>query len=288
MRERESASGPGARRSSGAMLVSLVVSILMALGALIWCFGLSHRLLLAERQMHAATERNAELAQKQVALGARLRTTTETLAEIVGLTQKEIQLKTRSLAIAQAAAEKLHSEQTAKLEQQQAAAVKEIVAVATDVSAVKTDVGGAKASIAETRDDLASTQAQLERTIGDAGVMSGLIARNHDELELLKHRGERAYYEFTLQKGAKPLLLAAIKLQLKKVDVRRSKYTIVVGTDDRMITKNDKNRYEPVQFYTGKEQVLYELLVNTVTKNSVSGYLSAPKKMTQAVQPLPQ
>lgn len=283
MREREGSAGSGARRTSGTMVGSLVVAILMALAALIWCFGLNSHLLLVDKQLRASTEKNAELAQKQDALSARLRTTTETLAQIVGLTQKQVELKTRSLAMAQAAAEKLHSAQTAKLEQAQAATVEKIGEVATDVSAVKTDVGGAKASIAETKDDLASTKARLERTIGDAGVMSGLIARNHEELEVLKHRGERTYYEFTLQKGAKPIVLSTVKLQLKKVDNKHSKYTMIVSVDDRTIEKKGKSLYEPVQFYTGKEQVLYELVVNSLTKNVVSGYLSAPKEATPPV-----
>ena len=113
--------------------------------------------------------------------------------------------------------------------------------------------------------------------MGDAGVMSGLIARTHDELEVLKHRGDRTYYEFTLQKGGKPTLLASIKLQLKKVDDKKSKYTMVVSADDRNIEKKDKSLDEPVQFYTGKDPVLFELVVNNIAKNQVSGYLSTPK-----------
>jgi hypothetical protein len=60
--------------------------------------------------------------------------------------------------------------------------------------------------------------------MGDAGVMSGLIATNHDELEELKHKGDRNYFEFTLQKGAPRRTVGTIKLQLKKVDVKHSKY----------------------------------------------------------------
>ncbi len=65
------------------------------------------------------------------------------------------------------------------------------------------------------------------------GVMSGLIATNHDELEILKHKGDRNYLEFTLQKGAKPTLLSTIKLQLKKADEKHSSYTLEVSSDDR-------------------------------------------------------
>ena len=136
---------------------------------------------------------------------------------------------------------------------------------------------GAKASIADTQTDLANTKAQLQRTIGDAGVMSGLIARNHDELETLKHKGDRSYFEFTLQKGAKPTLLSSVKLQAKKVDDKHSKYTMIVSSDDRNIEKKDKSLDEPVQFYSGKDPALFEIVVNSISKNQISGYLSTPK-----------
>ena len=109
--------------------------------------------------------------------------------------------------------------------------------------------------------------------------MSGLIARNHDELEVLKHRGDRTYYEFTLHKNAPGTLLATVKLQLKKVNEKKSRFNLLVSSDDRNIEKKDKTVDEPVQFYTGKNPVLYELVVNQVGKDTVSGYLSVPKGM---------
>jgi len=138
-------------------------------------------------------------------------------------------------------------------------------------------VGGVKTDVATTKSDLEATKTQLNRVMGDAGVMSGLIATNHDELEVLKHKGDRNYFEFTLQKGAKPTLLSTIKLQLKKADEKHSRYTLNVSSDDRTIEKKDKGLDEPVQFYNGKDPVLYELVVNVISKNTVSGYLSTPK-----------
>jgi len=113
--------------------------------------------------------------------------------------------------------------------------------------------------------------------------MSGLIATTHDELEILKHKGDRNYYEFTLQKGGKPTLLSTVKLQAKKIDDKRSKYTMLVSADDRNIEKKDKSLDEPVQFYTGKDPVLFEVVVNSIGKNQISGYLSTPKNAQQAM-----
>jgi len=52
---------------------------------------------------------------------------------------------------------------------------------------------------------------------------------------------------------------------------------MMVSADDRNIEKKDKGLDEPVQFYTGKTPVLYEIVVNDIQKKSVSGYLSTPK-----------
>ena len=274
------------RDVSGKLLVALGIALVLSVAALIWCWGLTNHLSGAEAKLAAAEQKNVQLADQEQALAARLRATTETLGQSVGMTQKQIETKTQSILVAQQAqmaAVKAQSVQSAELAQKEAAAEKQIGSVQTDVSTVKTDVSGAKSSIAETQNDLAETRAQLQRTIGDAGVMSGLIATNHSELETLKHRGDRNYYEFTLVKGAQPTLLSTIKLQAKKVDQKKSKFTLLVSADDRNIEKKDKSLDEPVQFYTGKDPVLYEVVVNSISKNTISGYLSTPKSAGDAV-----
>ena len=261
------------RSVSGAFIAVVAVALLCALGALGWCYGLQNHMGVTEKKLAETQQQNAELSAKLDTTNARLKATTETLGQSVGMTQKQIELKTQGLMVAQAA----QRAEAQRLEQQQVATSKQIGAVSSDVATVKTDVGGVKTDVAATRTDLESTKSQLTRAVGDAGVMSGLIATNHDELEVLKHKGDRTYYEFSLQKGGKPTLLATIKLQLKKVDEKHARYTLNVSADDRNIEKKDKGLDEPVQFYTGKSPVLYELVVNQLDKNKVSGYLSTPK-----------
>jgi TonB family protein len=130
----------------------------------------------------------------------------------------------------------------------------------------------------EARDRAAqeAPQVQMQSMIGDEGKMSGLIATNASQLEILKHKGDRNYVEFSLLKDAMPTLLSTVKLKLDKVDNTHSRYTLTVSADGRDIVKKDKNIDEPVQFYTGKDPVLFELVVNNIEKNQVSGYLSMP------------
>jgi DNA repair exonuclease SbcCD ATPase subunit len=261
------------RSASGAFIGAVVLAVVVGIGALAWCYGLQNHLSADEQKLLAADKKNADLSDQLEATNARLAATTETLSQNVGATQKQIEARAEAIMSAQRA----ENAATAKLAAQQQDTAKQVGAVSTDLSTVKTDVGGVKTDVATTKSDLESTKSQLLRVMGDAGVMSGLIATNHNQLEELKHKGDRNYYEFTLQKGGQPTLLSTVKLQLKKVDQKHSKYTLNVSADDRNIEKKDKNLDEPVQFYSGKNPALFEIVVNDIQKNKVSGYLSTPK-----------
>jgi len=205
----------------------------------------------------------------------------ETLAQQVGMTKKELASRAGELQRQQQAA-------SARLAAQAAEEKKDVNAVAGEVGSVKTDVGGVKTDVAATKASLESTIAQLQHTIGDLGVQSGLIANTRGDLEALKHKGDRQYYEFTLLKGAQPQAFSTVALQLKKTDPKRGKYTLNVTADDRTIEKKDRNQSEPVQFYTGREHMLYELVAWTVDKNKITGYLSTPKNAPVAITATPQ
>jgi hypothetical protein len=152
---------------------------------------------------------------------------------------------------------------------------------------VKTDVGGVKTDVASNKAELDATKAKLESTIGDLGLQSGLIAKTRDDLETLKHRGDRNYYEFTLLKGAKPQPVSTVSLQLKKTDAKRGRFTMNVTSDDKTIEKKDRNQNEPIQFYSGRDHMLYELVVWTVDKDKVTGYVSTPKNAPVPVTATP-
>ncbi|HEV2402319.1 MAG TPA: hypothetical protein VGS27_35650 [Candidatus Sulfotelmatobacter sp.] len=194
----------------------------------------------------------------------------ETLAHQAGMTKKELAQRTKDLLAEQKAAEqRFQAEQTAQKAQ--------ITAVSGDVAGVKTDVGGVKTDVASTKADLESTKARLQSAVGDLGVQSGLIANTRADLEVLKHKGDRNYYEFTLLKGAKPQPVSTVSLQLKKVDPKRGKFTLNVTSDDKTLEKKDRNIAEPIQFYSGRDHLLFELVVWTVDKKKATGYLSTPK-----------
>lgn len=175
---------------------------------------------------------------------------------------------------------KIEAEQIAVGEQ--IAEVKEANTTATaklndDVSGVKTDVGSVRTDLATTRTDLDKTGADLKRAMGDMGVMSGLIATNSKDLQALRDLGDRNYFEFSLKKGEMTKKVGSLTLTLKKADPKHNRYTMAVLVDDRMVEKKDKTINEPVQLYTGNSKQPYEIVVNTVQKDGVAGYLAAPK-----------
>jgi len=66
-------------------------------------------------------------------------------------------------------------------------------------------------------------------------------------------------------------------MRLKAVDVKKNRYTIELTADDKLVEKKDKTINEPVQFILSKATQPYELVVNQVSKDMISGYLAAPK-----------
>ncbi len=200
------------------------------------------------------------------------------LKSIVEVTQQKVGMTASEVAQAKSRAEAIRKEQVASDQK----LTSQLTAVQTEsnekIGAVATEVGGAKKDIADTRSDLEATKAKLESTKGDMGVMSGLVARNHDDLEDLKRRGDRNYYEFSIKRAKNAQRVGPIQINLNKTDPKKSKYTMTLVADDRQIEKKDKTSGEPVQFYVGSSRSMpYEIVVFTVGKDQITGYLSTPK-----------
>ena len=252
-----------APQSNSGKWILLILAIVYVAGSLYFLFDLRSRSEQMAKEQEASKTQLGELTKRMQSAEAEA----EALGQQVGITKKELAQRAADLQRSQRAAE-------ARLEQAQK---EQISQVTGEVAGVKTEVGGVKTDVASTRTELEATRAKLESTIGDLGVQSGLIAHTRDDLEALKHKGDRNYYEFSLNKGAKPSPISTVSLQLKKTDAKKGKFTLNVTADDRTIEKKDRNVSEPIQFYTGRDHMLYELVVWTVDKNKVSGYLTTPK-----------
>jgi hypothetical protein len=252
--------------------ILIVVAIVAVISLALNIYMLTE--LSAQEKTQQATASDVKALTHRVSTNeANMKASTEELASKLGMTEQQFQSNLAKRA-AQLEKQQRAAEQRLSAEQQAA-----IGQVNTEVAGVKTDLGGAKTDIASTKSDLDATKAKLERTIGDLGMQSGLIAHTREELEYLKHKGDKNYVEFTLLKGKKPTPVSTVSLELKKVDVKKGKFTMNVLADDKTIEKKDRNLMEPLQFYTGRDRQLYELVVFTMDKNKVTGYISTPKSI---------
>jgi hypothetical protein len=252
-------SGPAQGMSMGIKIV-LAVAVLYVAASGYFFYSLNDKIgNLQSRQ----TGLEQQQQEKMKEINDQMKADRQTLAAQVGMTEKELNARSAALRRSQQEAE-------SRIAQAQ-------TAVSTAVTGVQTDVTNVKNDVASTKSDLEATKAKLEKTIGDLGLQSGLIAHTRDELDTLKHRGDRNYYEFTLKKGKDRVPVSTISLQLRNTDSKKNKYTLDVLADDRTIEKKDRNIFEPLQFYTGRDHLLYELVVNDIRKDQISGYLSTPK-----------
>lgn len=272
MYEEDTSTAPAKNSGSGSSLLrngAIALALIYVAASLLMIFQLHTRLTNLEASQKAtadtAAAQNAAIMKRLGMTQASIEQASQSLQSKIGQTQKEVASRTSQLAKQQQATEQRISAETAKITQ--------------DVGGVKTEVAGAKTDIAATKSDLEITKSKLERAIGDLNVQSGLIAHTRDELDYVKHRGDRNIYEFTLKKGETPKPVSTISLQLKKVDAKKGKFSMNVLADDRTIEKKDRTVFEPMQFYTGRERTLYEVVVMSAEKNTISGYLSTPKTL---------
>ena len=195
--------------------------------------------------------------------------------------RKHTDIVARKLEQKQAAATAALDAELSKVKESTAQTSTQLAGVSSDVSTVKNDVSAVRTDVASTKTELDRSIEELQRVRGDMGVMSGLIATNSKEIDLLRQLGDRNIYEFTLSKTSGMTKVGDIRLQLGKVNVRRNQYTLTVNASDKLIEKKDKSTNEPVQFYVlDKARQPYEIVVNEVGKNSVKGYLATPKVTT--------
>jgi len=222
----------------------------------------------------------ADADKKTQALAAQLDRTNSRLADLKGqldVTSQKLGLTGDEVARARSLAQSAKKEQ----EKSDAALRQQLGQVQADTSTkfgeVATEISGTKSDLAATKSDLEATKGRMQTAIGDLNVQSGLIARNHDEVEELKRLGQRDIFEFTLGKTKGPQRVGPIQILLRKVDQKKYRYTMNVVADDKSIEKKDKTVGEPVQFYVRGARAPYEIVVFEVTKDQAKGYLSTPK-----------
>ena len=118
-----------------------------------------------------------------------------------------------------------------------------------------------------TRQDLANAKTEL----------SDGIAKNHGEIVTLQKKGERSYYEFDIDKAKQFAHAGPVGLRLKKANTKNQYADLEMMVDDVKLSQKHVNLMQPVMFYATDNGAPVELVVNSISKNHIKGYVSEPK-----------
>jgi hypothetical protein len=121
--------------------------------------------------------------------------------------------------------------------------------------------------IDSTRQELSSTRTELQ----------GSIATTHDELVMLEKKGQRSYYEFDLDKSGQFQHEGPVGVRLRKANTKHEYADLELLVDDFKLSKKHVNIYEPVVFYSADRKMPVEVVINSISKNHIHGYVSEPK-----------
>ena len=265
------------RETPAWQLPAIVVLGLIAIGGL-W-FGWNASTKLDSTQQAVATQLKTaqqSMQQDMSSLKDRLAQDEKANADLQGdlnVVTKKLKITQGQLKTARAEAAKLNDETTQKLTALDTSVKGELATKATtdDLKNVDTKVGGVRTDLDTTREDLKMARSE----------MGTLIARNHDEIDQLRRLGERDYVEFTIAGKNKPQKVGNITVELKGVNQKRNQYSVAMVVEDKRFEKKNRAMNEPVFFYISGTRIPEELVINKVSKDQISGYVSIPKANTQ-------
>jgi chromosome segregation ATPase len=286
----------------------VLIAALIAIGAVAYGqysgnAALEARIASLEGQIQANSAKSSTELQNLQKSGTSLASDIEVLTKRAGVTNQEL-ASARKYAEkirldAEQAKEQLASELATKASATEVAAN---VAAAREEAASKvaeaqksadTKISGVSGEVKTVASNLETTNRNLEesrRSLVDVkNTLSDQIARNASELASLRLKGERNFTEFEIKKAKKNEMqrVGDIRLELRDTDAKKQKYALIIQVDDSKLEKKDKLANEPIQFLVGREKLRYEIVVNNVGKDTISGYLSTPKdKALSAERPV--
>jgi len=255
-----------------------VVAVIAALGVVaVVGLVMAHNASMQATDVQQALEAKAKTMQADLAgqiaqlqqHEAQVDTSNAGLQSDLSVVTKRLRLTQTDLKKARDEAEAIRTEDQQKIAEVDAAAKTELATKAsTD------DVKGVDGKVEGVRTDLTGTQNDLKMARSELGT---LIARNHKDVEQLRHLGERDYVEFTIDAKNKPVKVGTFVVELRGTNPNKKRYNVSLIVDDSRIEKKNLPVNEPIFFHQGNDRRPLELVVNTVGKDKVTGYISVPK-----------
>ena len=249
--------------------------------------SLQDRIATLETALDATTHEMTQFRASSEGEATEFASNLEVLTDRLGVTADELQKARQQLT------QRMRQQQ--QLVEQKLATELATKASATDVDTLRqeattklaevqqdanTKLGTVSSEVTVVKQDLAATRRDLGRELSDVKTsLSDGIARNASELAQLRKKGEREYIDLEIKKNQKPPFqrVGDIQIALTKTDPKKQKYSVTIHADDNRIEKKDRTINEPIQFLVGRDQLRYELVIYSVSKDLVRGYVSTPK-----------
>jgi hypothetical protein len=158
------------------------------------------------------------------------------------------------------------------------------------IAALEERLGQVRDEVGEQDRQLSEVRRQMENQNRDAGIESRLASlreseqRDRQSVEAITNRLAVRRIDFEVTKGHSRELAPGISLGITRTEVafRRVSGWMWVLPDRRTIWLRQQGAQEPVDFYGYRDGMKRELVITSVTKSSVAGYLLLPKETTAA------
>ena len=258
-------------------LPAIVVLGLIALGGLAFGWSASSKLDSTQQAVASQLKTTQQSIQQDMSsLKDRLaqdeKANTDLQGDLKVVTDK-LKITQGQLKKARAESAKLNDETNQKVTALDTSVHSELATKASsdDVKSVDTKVVGVRTDLDTTREDLKMAKSE----------MGTLIARNHDEIDQLRRLGERDYTEFTITGRNRPQKVANVTVELKGINQKRNLFSVAMVVEDKRFEKKNRAINEPIFFYMTGTHIPQELVINKVSKDAISGYVSIPKANSQ-------
>ncbi len=264
------------RPSPAWQLPAIALLALLTLAGLGWAWNNSNKLEAQKNsfaeQVKTAQQLNQQTQQDMSSLKDRIaqdeKANTDLQGDLKAITDK-LKITQGQLKKARVEAAQLNTDTATKLTALDTSVHSELAGKATS-----DDVKNVDTKVTQVNDNLTKTISDLNMTKSELGT---LIARNHDEIDLLRRKGERDYIEFTIVGKNKPQKVGNMTVELKGTNEKKNRANLIVVVEDKRYEDKNRSTNTPFIIYPNNAHAAEELVINNVSKNQISGYVSVPK-----------
>jgi len=268
-----------AKSGSSWQLPAIILLALLAVGGLGLAWSNSSKLdatkqAVADQVKAVQTSVQSDMSTLKDRLAQDEKANTDLKGDLKVVTDK-LKITQGQLKKAREEAQQLNSDTSSKITALDTSVHQELATKATsdDVKTVDTKV-------TKVGDDLTKTINDLNMARSELGT---LIAKNHDEIDVLRRMGERDYIEFTIAGKNQPQKVGNVTLELKGTNEKKNRASIALTVEDKRTEDKNRSINQPLFFYLSGTHLPEEVVINKIGKNQITGYLSIPKANSHPV-----